>query len=142
MAFSIVISSARFNSTKDFETNKAETEELIRKVFGRFNFGEFEMDIVKATSRGMDCLKIFIHYTSVTPIADRFRARLEENDVRQKEGEIVPPIKIVYGQSRDGREQYWQVYKSKTRAERQAEQAERLAEQTAKTAEFTPRIEM
>jgi ribosomal protein S24E len=142
MTFSLVISSARFNSSKDFEVNKVETEALIRKVFERFNFGEFEIDIVKATSRGMDCLKIFIHYISVTPNADQFRARLEENDARQKEGEIVPPIKVVYGQSREGRDQYWQVYKSKTRAERLEEQAARLAEQTAKTTEFTPRIEM
>lgn len=138
----MVISSARLNSSKDFETNKAETEAHVRKVFGRFNFGEFEIDIVKSTSRGMDCLKIFVHYTLATPNADAFRARLEDNDVRQKEGEIMPPIKIVYGQSREGREQYWQVYKSKTRAERLAEQAERIAEQSAATVNFIPRIEM
>jgi hypothetical protein len=126
MAFSIVISSARTNTT----------EELIRNVFGQLELGELsQVDIVKATSRGMDCLKIFIHYSSINPSAERFRAKLEDNDARQKGGEIVPPIKIVYGRSREGRDQYWQVYKSKT-------PAERLSEQTAKTVEFSPRIEM
>jgi hypothetical protein len=126
MAFSIVISSARINTT----------EELIRNVFGQLELGELaQVDIVKATSRGMDCLKIFIHYSSTKPSAERFLAKLEDNDARQKEGEIVSPIKIVYGRSREGRDQYWQVYKSKT-------PAERLAEQTAKTVEFSPRIEM
>jgi hypothetical protein len=126
MAFSVVISSARINTT----------EELIRNVFGQLDLGELsQVDIVKATSRGMDCLKIFIHYSSTKPSAERFLAKLEDNDARQKQGEIVAPIKIVYGRSREGRDQYWQVYKSKT-------PAERLAEQTAKTAEFSPRIEM
>ena len=126
MAFSMVISSARINTT----------EELIRNVFEKLNLGELaQVDIKPATSRGMECLKIFIHYSSTSDNAERFRAKLEDNDARQKEGEIVPPIKIVYGRSREGRDQYWQVYKSKT-------PAERLAEQTAKTTEFTPRIEM
>jgi hypothetical protein len=129
MAFSVVISSARTNTT----------EELIRNVFGQLDLGELaQVDIVKATSRGMDCLKIFIHYSSMNasnPNAERFRAKLEDNDARQKEGEIVAPIKIVYGRSREGRDQYWQVYKSKT-------PAERISEQTAKTVEFSPRIEM
>jgi hypothetical protein len=126
MAFSMVISSARINTT----------EELIRNVFGKLNLGELaQVDIKPATSRGMECLKIFIHYSSTSDNAERFRAKLEDNDARQKEGEIVSPIKIVYGRSREGRDQYWQVYKSKT-------PAERLSEQTAKTTEFTPRIEM
>jgi hypothetical protein len=126
MAFSMVISSARLNTTED----------EIRNVFGKLNLGELErVDIIKSQSRGMDCLKIFIHYASTDPSADRLRARLEENDVRQKEGEIVPPIKIVYGRTREGRDQYWQVYKCKT-------PAERIAEQTAKTVEFSVRIEM
>jgi hypothetical protein len=133
MAFSVVISSARTNTT----------EELIRKVFEGLDLGKLEqVDIVKATSRGIDCLKVFIHYSSTNPNAERFRARLDDNDNRQKEGEIVPPIRVIYGRSREGRDQYWQVYKTKTPAERQAEQAARLAEETAKAAEFRPRIEM
>jgi hypothetical protein len=122
----MVISSARVNTT----------EEDIRRVFGKLNLGELDrVDVIKASSRGMDCLKIFIHYSSSDANAERLKARLEDNDVRQKEGEIVTPIKIVYGRSREGRDQYWQVYKSKT-------PAERLAEQTAKTEEFSVRIEM
>jgi hypothetical protein len=133
MAFSAVISSARTNTT----------EEMIRKVFEGLDLGVERVDIVKATSRGIDCLKVFIHFfENNNPNAVRFRARLDDNDIRQKEGEIVPPIRVIYGRSRDGRDQYWQVYKTKTPAERQAEQAARLAEETAKAAEFRPRIEM
>jgi hypothetical protein len=136
MAFSMVISSIRINQAKDINTNKEDTERTIRNVFGRLNLGELErVDIVEALSRGQPCLKAFIHYCTTSPDADRLRAKLDDNDKRQKEGEIVTPIKIVYGMSRDGRDQYWQVYKAKT-------PAERLAEQTAKTTEFSVRIEM
>jgi hypothetical protein len=129
MAFSMVISSARLNTT----------EEDIRRVFDKLNLGELDrVDIVNSQSRGVECLKIFIHYATTDPSADRLRVKLEENDFRQKEGEIVPPIKIVYGRTREGRDQYWQVYKCKTPAERVAEQTTK----TAKTEEFSVRIEM
>ena len=128
MAFSVVISSARPHTT----------EEDIRRVFGQLNLGELErVDMVKAQSRGIDCLKIFIHYASTNPSADTLRARLDDNDARQKDGEIVKPVRIVYNCTRDGREQYWQVYKTKTPAERLAGQA------AARTTEnFVPKIEM
>lgn len=130
MAFSVVISSARTNTT----------EALIREVFGRLNLGELtQVDIKPATSRGYDCFKVFIHFGSTNtenPKAVQFRAKLDDIDERQKQGELeLNPARVVYGRSREGRDQYWQVYKSKT-------PAERLAEQTARTAEFTPRIEM
>ena len=122
----MVISSAHVNTT----------EENIRHVFERLRLGDLDhVDIVKATSRGTDCLKIFIHYSSTSPEAMALRAKLDENDLKQKEGERVTPIKIVYGRSREGRDQYWQVYKCKT-------PAERLAERTAKTDSFSVRIEM
>ena len=125
--FSMVISSARNNTT----------EEDIRRVFEQLDLGELKgVDIVKAQSRGIDCLKIFIHYSTTSPNADRLRARLDDNDKRQKDGEVgVMPVRIVYNRTRDGREQYWQVYKAKT-------PAERIAEQTAKTTTFVARIEM
>ena len=128
--FSLVISSARINTT----------EAQIREVFGRLNLGELsQVDIKPATSRGYNCLKIFIHYSSTNtenPSAVQFRARLDDIEARQKEGELeLTPARIIYGRSREGRDQYWQVYKSKT-------PAQRLAEQVANTSEFTPRIEM
>ena len=120
----MMISSARTNTT----------EEDIRRVFGKLNLGELDkVDIVPASSRGMECLKVFIHYSSMT--SDKLRERLDNNDERQKEGDMVEPVKIIFGRSREGRDQYWQVYKCKT-------PAQRIAEQTAKTEEFTVRIEM
>jgi hypothetical protein len=125
-AFSMVISSAHIKTTK---------EDILR-VFDQLDFGIIErVDMVDANSRGYECKKIFIHYSSSTSKADRLRARLDDNDERQKKGEIVPPIKIVYNRTRDGRDQYWKVYKAKTLAEHHAEL-------TAKTATFVPRIEM
>ncbi len=120
----MMISSARTSTTEDD----------IRRVFGKLNLGELEkIDIVPAHSRGIECLKIFIHYAQMT--SDSLRERLDINDERQKAGDMVEPIKIIYGRSREGRDQYWQIYKCKT-------PAERLAVQTAKTEEFTVRIEM
>jgi hypothetical protein len=122
------------NRSKTVETNKAEADAKIRQVFGELNLGELDrVDIVQATSRGMDVLKIFIHYSSTTPDGEALRARLAENEVRQKDGEIFPPIKIVYARTWK-KDLYWQIYKCKT-------PAERLAEQTAAAA-FRPRIEM
>jgi len=123
MAFSMVISSARPNTTK----------EDIQRVFGALQLGDLDrIDIVPTTSGN---LRAYLHYSSTSTSAEPLRAKLDNNDVRQKNGEVITPIKIVYGRSRDGRDQYWQVYKCKT-------PAERLAEHTAKNDTFTVRIEM
>lgn len=112
------------------------TKEDIERVFGQLDLGELsQIDVVESQSRGTKCLKFFIHYASTSSNAVRLRERLDDNDERQKEGEIVPPVRIIYNRTRDGRDQYWQVYKAKT-------PAERLAEQTAKTPTFVARIEM
>lgn len=128
MAFSMVISRA-FTTT---------TEEEIRTVFGQLNLGELErVDIVPYQSReGKEWLKIFIHYATTSPNADRLRARLDDNDKRQKkDGELnVTPVKVFYDHKH-----FWQVYKAKTDAERHAEKAELHADQSAT---FAPRIEM
>lgn len=132
MAFSIVMS-----------VHPKTDEARIRRVFDQLQLGELDrIDLVQAQSRGNDCLRVFIHYTTTNANADALRARLEDNDIRQKEGEIVAPVKILNNQTRDGRNQYWHIYKTKTPAERMAE---RVAEQTRMqeaTIAFVPRIEM
>ena len=126
MAFSMVISSAL----------PATTKEDVERIFAQLDFGELDhIDMINAQARGKDVKKFFIHYASTNPNADRLLARLNDNDERQKDGEIVVPVKIVYNRTRDGRDQYWQVYKTKT-------PADRLAEQVVKPSTFTPRIEM
>jgi len=127
MAFSMVISSALPTTTK----------EQVEQVFLQLGFGDLErIDMVNAQARGKDVKKFFIHYSTTSTIGIGLRAGLDDRDARQKEGEIVEPIKIYYNRTRDGRDQYWQIYKTKT-------PAERLAEQAAKPPPtFTPRIEM
>jgi hypothetical protein len=94
-----------------------------------------KIDMIPATSRGEECLKIYIHYTQATPTGMRLWAKLAENQERQKQGELIPPVKIVYGSTRDGRDRYWQVYAAQT-------PSQRLASRTAKTDGFKVRIEM
>ena len=126
------------NRTKTIAANKTEVEERIRQVFGELNLGELDrVDIVQATSRGRDVFKVFIHFSSATPDGEVLRARLAENEVRQKEGEIFPPIKIVYARTLK-HDLYWQIYKCKTPAERIADQTAAAASAAA----FRPRIEM
>ncbi len=133
-----ITTTVRYDLSKNVATNKTEADARIRQVFGELNLGEIDrVDIVQATSRGRNVLKAFIHFSSTTPEGEALRVRLAENEVRQKEGEIFPPIKIVY--ARTWRQDlYWQIYKCKT-------PSERLAEQTAAAASaatFRPRIEM
>ena len=130
MAYSVVISSALPRTTK----------EDVERTFRGLDFGELHhIDMVDAQSRGNPVKKFFIHYTSTNANAAHFLARLDENDNRQKtDGEIVPPVRVIYNRTRDGRDQYWQVYKTKTPEERLAAQAVAAAAEPV----FTPRIEM
>jgi len=126
MAFSMVISSALPNTT----------EALVRSTFTELDLGVLEkIDIVPSQCRGEECLKVFIHYKSASQQGERLRTRLEENQERQKQGEVFPPVKIVYGSTRDGRDRYWQVYAAQT-------PEQRIASRTAKTDGFKVRIEM
>ncbi len=54
-----------------------------------------KVDIVASKSRGEDCLRVYIHLSYITPIGERLRAKLVENEARQKEGELVAPVKIA-----------------------------------------------
>lgn len=126
MAYSMIISSAL--PTTD--------EPLVRTTFEQLGLGVLDkIDIVPSSSRGVDCLKVFLHYTSASAAGERLRAKLEDNQERQKQGEMIPPVKIVYGTTRDGRDRYWQLYAAPT-------PAQRIAQRTAKTEGFKARIEM
>jgi hypothetical protein len=125
-AFSIVISSALLTTTEDD----------VRTTFEQLDLGVLEkIDIVPGQSRGEDCLKVFIHYKSSSPIGERLRAKLEENQERQKQGVMIPAVKVCYGTTRDGRDRYWQVYAAQT-------PEQRMASRTKKTEGFKARIEM
>jgi hypothetical protein len=126
MAFSIVISSALPSTT----------EADVRTTFEELELGQLsKIDIVAATSRGKECLKIFIHYSSATSSGVRLRAKLAENQERQKQGEQdVQPVKIVYGTTRDGRDRYWYIYATQTPEERM--------ETLTKKTNFKVRIDM
>ena len=126
--FTIVISSALKNT---------EATRVI-EVFEQLNLGTIhKVDKVDARSRGMECAKFFIHYSSLhdTEPVQRLRTKLLDNEARQKAGEMVTPVKITHAVRRDGSESYWQIYAGKTRAQRDAERL-------ANTPAFAPRIEM
>ena len=125
-SFSMVISSALLNTD----------ESLVRSTFNQLDLGVLDkIDIISAKSRGEDCLKIFIHYSEASATGERLRSKLADNESSQKNREIVPPVKIVYGETRDGRDRYWQIYATQT-------PAQRLASRTEKTDGFKAHIEM
>jgi hypothetical protein len=85
-------------------------------------------EVTEGPKSGM--AKFFVHYEDM--VNAKLRADLEEFERRKSEGEVdVRPKRIVYGMTKDGREQYWQVFKCKTPAER---------EKQGKS-EFAPRVE-
>lgn len=115
-------------------------EATVHRTFSALRIGTIDkIDIVDASSRGRECKKVFIHISGVLPEGQPLCNKLTENETRQKEGELFAPIKIVYGKSRDGRDQYWKIYKCESPSERAARFA---ADRASKTAEFVVRIEM
>ena len=97
--FSLVISNALLTVT----------EGMVRSAFELY--GEFTLHMTQSVSKGKDCLKIFVNYTSVTEEGEELREKLLANHAAQKSGHPFEPVKIVYGKYR-GREQYWIVYLS------------------------------
>jgi hypothetical protein len=114
-----------------------ETETVLQK-FSELEIGVIsKIDVVNASSQGRECKKFFIHFSSIneTDHAQRLCLKLIDNQKRQKEGELFTPIKIIYGRTRDGRDQYWKIFMSQTPSDRAAAYA-------SKSSEFKPRIEM
>ena len=74
--------------------------------------------------------KFFVHYSEFT--AGDLRDRLVDFEKRKANGEVdVRPLRIVYGEKRDGSPVYWQIYKALTPAEREKKS----------TTAFKPRFE-
>ena len=78
------------------------TEEDIRRTFEELELGNLDKIDTKND-------KILVYYNSLTSDGQRLRARLDDNKKRQKQGEFIQPVKIVY-ESINGRDKYWLVY--------------------------------
>ena len=96
---SLIISSAHISTT----------ESMIRNKFEELELGEFTVSIKPSQCKGKDCLKVFIHFNFLTHDGNKLREKLIENDMAQKAGEHIDPVKIVYDMYR-GRERYWTLY--------------------------------
>ena len=75
------------------------TEEDIRRTFEELELGT--LDKISAEND-----KILVYYKALTSDGQRLRARLDDNQKRQNQGELIQPVKIVY----DGCDKCWLVY--------------------------------
>ena len=108
------------------------TEEDVRAVLATLNLGPTpkidRAEVTEGPKAGM--VKFFVHYSDMTNA--KLRLDLDEFARRKAEGEVdVRPKRIVYGIKKDGSEQYWQLFKCNTPADR---------EKRGKS-EFAPRVE-
>ena len=68
--FSLVISNALLTTT----------EGMVRTAFEPY--GEFMIHMTQSISKGRDCLKIFVNYTSITEEGEELRDRLLKNQIK------------------------------------------------------------
>ena len=106
----------------------------VRAKFEELDLGKIETIDMKEYERdGSTYRKFWIHYSaySTEPHAVGLMERLNRNELRQKNGEVIPAgdiPRIVYGVNRrTGNDMYWQVFAAKTQAEREAERAAKEA---------------
>ena len=107
---------------------------LVEKRFSQIGVID-KIDVLDATSRGFECKKFYIHFSSIFE-SEREQSlclKLIDNQKRQLEGELFTPCKFYY----DNRDHYWKIFMTKTPADRAAERAKR-----ATTEDFKVRIEM
>ena len=121
------------------------TKKLVTEKFAEVDLGEFTVDELEVTRNDRPCKQFWIHFkTCETEIAKQLRDRLEENSIRQKNGEILPSEQIprlVYGVNlRNGIDMYWQLYKCATPEERKVLFEAREAEEAAKAE--TPKVKI
>jgi hypothetical protein len=120
------------------EEVRAKFEELDLGTIDAIDMKEYERD-------GATYRKFWIHYSnySTEPHAVGLMERLNRNELRQKNSEVIPAgdiPRIVYGVNRrTGNDMYWQVFSAKTPAERRAEME---AKQTASLDKPKARIVM
>jgi hypothetical protein len=120
--------------------------EEVRAKFVELDLGTIDAIDMKEYDRdGATYRKFWIHYSnySTEPHAVSLMERLNRNELRQKNGEVIPAgdiPRIVYGVNRrTGNDMYWQVFSAKTPAERRAEME---AKQTASLDKPKARIVM
>ena len=108
--------------------------EDVRTKFEELDLGVIETVDMKEYDRdGTTFRKFWIHYSaySTESHAVGLMDRLKKNELRQKNGEIIPAgdiPRIVYGiNRRTGNDMYWQVFSAKTQAERAEEKASKEA---------------
>ena len=102
--------------------------EEVRAKFEELDLGVIEtIDMKEYEREGSTYRKFWIHYSAYSTEAHAvgLMERLNRNEARQKNGEIIPAgdiPRIVYGVNRrTGNDMYWQVFSAKTPAERRAE---------------------
>lgn len=99
---------------------RAKFEELDLGTIDAIDMKEYERD-------GSTYRKFWIHYSaySTESHAVGLMERLNRNELRQKNSEVIPAgdiPRIVYGVNRrTGNDMYWQVFSAKTPTERKAE---------------------
>jgi len=120
--------------------------EEVRAKFVELDLGTIDAIDMKEYDRdGATYRKFWIHYSnySTEPHAVGLMERLNRNELRQKNSEVIPAgdiPRIVYGVNRrTGNDMYWQVFSAKTPAERKAEME---AKQTASLDKPKARIVM
>lgn len=88
------------------------TEKKIREVFESLHLGEFSVVILPPNPLKKGT-RVFINYTTMTEESAEFRNHLMENEIAQKQGTHITPVKIYY-ESYLGKERYWKVYLAKS----------------------------
>jgi hypothetical protein len=111
---------------------KTTTVEDVRVQFEELELGVIDLIDMKEYDRdGTTFRKFWIHYSSYSkePHAVQLMERMVKNELRQKEGGVIPVgeiPRIVYGVNRRGHDMYWQVFACKTPEQRRIEQEDKL----------------
>ncbi len=101
------------------------TEAQVRDILTALDLTKDEFKIDTAPAQSEDRVKYFVHFTTLTPNGRVLADQLADVERRKTAGEAnVWPKRIVHGTRRDGKEMYWQIYKTATPAERAAKTAQ------------------
>jgi hypothetical protein len=94
------------------------TEQDVRDVLGDLDLGV--LDSIHRRDLDDGRAQFYMHYSSASATGATFASQLADVEKRQKEGEVdVWPKRIVIGfNEKTQRDVYWQIYKTKTKAER------------------------
>ena len=94
------------------------TEADIRNVLNDLELGVIDEIHRRTLDDGR--AQFYVHYSSASATGTTFASQLANVEKRQKDGEVdVWPKRIVIGfNEKTQRDVYWQVYKTKTKAER------------------------